>query len=63
MIIGPIIQIIFGLFVWKIVPGWIECGDKKVRDFIILCCNIVGIIFVLFGAINLIRHLMGLLSF
>lgn len=63
MSLSPIIQIIIGLLVWKLVPGWIEYGDRKVREFIKLCCNIVGIIFVLFGTINLIRQLMGVLSF
>lgn len=63
MILGPIIQIIIGLLIWKIVPEWIEYGDKKVREFIKLCCNIVGIIVVLFGAISLIRQLVGLLPF
>lgn len=61
--VGSIIQIFLGLFIWKLVPGWIEYGDKKVREFIQLCCNVVGIVLVVFGAIGLIRYLLGSLPF
>lgn len=57
--IGTIIQIIIGLLVWKVVPGWIEYGNKKLRDFIQLCCNIIGIILVISGCISLIRLLLN----
>lgn len=60
---GSIIQIIIGLLVWKLVPGWIEYGDRKVRDFIQLCCNIIGISLVIFGAIGLIRQLLCMSGF
>lgn len=61
--VGSIIQIILGLFIWKLVPGWIEYGDKKVREFIQLCCNVVGILLVVFGVIGIIRYLLGSLPF
>lgn len=58
---GSILQIIAGLLVWKIVPGWIEYGDKKTRDFINLCCNIIGIVLVIFGVVGLVQHLLRIL--
>ena len=56
--IGSIIQIVLGLLLWKIIPGWIEYGDRKTREFIKLCCNIVGIIILLLGIISLFRPLL-----
>ena len=61
--LGSIIKIIIGLIIWKLIPGWTEYGDRKVREFIQLCCNIIGIIFVIFGVISLFNQFMGLLSF
>lgn len=55
--IGAILKIVFGLFLWKIVPGWIEFGSPKSRSFIQLCLNIVGILIVIAGAISLSRSL------
>lgn len=53
--LGAIVKIILGLFIWKIVPGWIEFGSPKSRSFIQLCLNIVGIIIVIGGIISLLR--------
>lgn len=55
--IGSILQIIFGLFIWKIVPGWIEYGSVGTRNFIKLCCNIIGIIVLISAVITLLRSL------
>ena len=55
----PIIEIIFGLIIWKLVPGWITQGKKKVRDTIKLACNIIGIILVIAGCYSLIMSLVG----
>lgn len=56
--ISTIIQIILGLFIWKVVPGWIEFGERKIREFIQLCCNIIGVVLVIFGIIGLARMLL-----
>lgn len=42
---SAIIEIIIGLVIWKMVPGWITEGNKSARDVIKLACNIIGIIF------------------
>lgn len=55
--IGPIVQIILGILLWKIIPSWIEYGSKKTRETIKLICNIVGIIIVLAGCYSLIKSL------
>ena len=57
---GKILLILLGLLIWKIVPGWIEYGNKKTRESIRLGCNIAGIVLVLIGLFSL---LMSLLKF
>lgn len=57
MIISAIIEILIGLVVWQIVPGWITQGSKNMRDIIKLACNIIGVVIVLVGCISLIRAL------
>lgn len=60
--VSSIVKIVIGLFVWKIIPGWIEYGSKNVRGFIQLCCNVIGVILVVLGVIDLIRQLLSWLS-
>lgn len=55
-----IIEIVFGLIIWKIVPGWITEGNKKIRDVIKLACNIIGIIMVLAGCYSLLMSIIHL---
>ena len=59
MLIKAIIQIIIGLFIWYIVPSWITQGNRSARDFIKLCCNVIGIIITIVGVIN-VRKSLGL---
>lgn len=54
---GAILKIILGLFIWKIVPGWIEFGDGRMRSFIQLCVNIIGIIMVISGGLSFISSM------
>lgn len=55
--VGAIIRIIIGLFIWKIVPGWVEFGSTKAHSFIQLCLNIIGIVIVISGCVSLLRNL------
>ena len=55
--ISAIIEIILGVVVWQLVPGWITEGSKSARDAIKLVCNIIGIILVLAGGYSLIMSL------
>lgn len=50
-----IVEIVIGLCLWMVVPGWITQGKKKTRDTIKLICNIVGVLLVLLGAISLVK--------
>lgn len=56
---SAIIEIIIGLVVWKIIPGWITEGNKSMRDVIKLACNIIGVIIVIAGCYSLIMSLIG----
>lgn len=51
--VSAIIEIVIGLVIWKMVPGWITEGNKSTRDVIKLACNIIGIILLIAGAILL----------
>lgn len=55
--IGGIIKIVIGLFLWKVVPGWIEFGSSSARSFIQLIFNIIGVILVIVGAVNIVMSL------
>jgi hypothetical protein len=55
--VPAIIEIIIGLIVWKMVPGWITEGKKSARDVIKLACNIIGIILVIAGCYSLVMAL------
>ena len=57
--VSSIIEIILGLIIWKIVPGWITEGKKNVRDIIKLACNIIGVIMVIAGCYSLVLALIG----
>ena len=57
--ISAIIEIILGVIVWKMVPGWITQGKKSARDTIKLACSIIGIILVIAGCYSLIMSLVG----
>ena len=57
MMLGSIIEIVLGLLIWKIVPGWITEGSASIRQIIRLGCNIIGIIVMLAGIVSLIRCL------
>ena len=56
---GGIIQIVLGLFLWKVVPGWIEYGSASVCDFIRLLFNIVGVILTIMGVIRVLGNLLS----
>jgi hypothetical protein len=57
--ISAVVEIIIGLIVWKMVPGWITEGNKSARDVIKLACNIIGIILVIAGCYSLVITLIG----
>lgn len=55
--IGSIITILLGLLVWLKVPDWITHGPTKVRQWVQLGCNILGIIITISGSLSLLRIL------
>lgn len=55
--VSAIIEIIIGLVIWKMVPGWITEGSKSIRDIIKLVCNIIGVIMVIAGCYSLVMAL------
>lgn len=57
--VSAIIEIIIGLVIWKMVPGWITEGNKSTRDIIKLACNIIGVILVIAGCYSLIISLIS----
>lgn len=52
-----LIQIVVGLFIWKIMPHWIQSGTRKNKQKIRFYLNIIGAIIVLIGIISIIRIL------
>lgn len=60
--VGKIMLILLGLLIWKIVPGWIEYGNKKTRESIRLGCNIAGIALVIIGLFSLLMSILNLIQ-
>ncbi|MCC8019844.1 MAG: hypothetical protein LIO85_08755 [Rikenellaceae bacterium] len=54
----PIIQIIAGLFLWRIAPGMVKHGTKKKKQQTRFWLNIAGIILLLLGVVNIVRYLL-----
>ena len=57
--VSSLIQIVIGLIVWKLAPGWVQSGSRKSRDFVKLCLNIIGIVIVIFGIVSIIKTLLS----
>lgn len=55
--IGAILKIIVGLILWLVVPNWITYGPLKVRQWLQLICNIIGVLVVLSGGVSLVKVL------
>ena len=58
---GGIFQIIIGLLIWKLMPRWIEYGDRKTRKYLKLGCNIIGVILVVLGIVSILTSLLKLI--
>lgn len=54
--LGPIIEILFGLAIWKLLPSFIQT-TKKNRKKVAFWCNIIGAIIIILGGIHLLTSL------
>lgn len=54
---SSLIEIIVGMLVAFILPGWVKFGDAKGRSFIQLVLNVVGIIIIISGVIHFLNAL------
>ncbi|MCM1034887.1 MAG: hypothetical protein NC038_00050 [Paludibacter sp.] len=50
-----ILLIIIGFILWNFIPGKITAGSKKIRPYIDLGAQILGILLMLTGGINMIK--------
>lgn len=57
--LGPIIEILFGLAIWKLLPSFIHTTKKK-RKKVTFWCNIIGAIIIILGGIHLLTSLFHL---
>ncbi len=55
--ISSIIKILVGLFIWKVAPRLIEFGDKKMKSFVQISLNVIGVIIVIMGVLSLLSWL------
>ena len=58
--VHKIIILALGFVLWKIIPGKITAGSKKARSYIDLGSQILGIILMLTGAVQLVRYFINL---
>lgn len=57
--ISIIINILIGLFIWRLLPNMLKISDSKVKSFAQMACNIIGIIIVIGGAIRLVKFIVN----
>jgi len=57
--LGPIIEILFGLAIWKILPNFIQTTKKKKKKAA-FWCNIIGAVIIILGGIHLLTSLFHL---
>lgn len=55
--IHAIILVIIGYIVWKFIPGKITAGSRKMRSYIDLGAQILGILLMLSGIVKFIKYL------
>ena len=55
--IHAIILVIIGYIVWKFIPGKITVGSRKMRSYIDLGAQILGILLMLSGIVKFIKYL------
>ena len=55
--LGPIIEILFGLAIWKVLPSFIKT-TKKQKKKVALWCNIIGAVIILLGGIHLLTSVL-----
>ena len=51
--LGSIIEILFGLAIWKLLPSFIKTTKKKKKK-VAFWCNIVGAVIIILGCIHLL---------
>lgn len=56
-----IIEIVLGYVMWKYLPGKITAAKPKVRGYIDLGLQIVGIILMILGSISLFKNVVHLI--
>lgn len=54
MFASKIVEIILGVVIWKLLPGWISFNSKESRETVQAICNIVGIALVIIGVVGLL---------
>lgn len=55
-----IILLALGFVLWKYLPGKITAASKKTRSYIDLGFQIVGILMMITGAIQLVKYILNL---
>ncbi len=60
--IGTLIKIIIGLFIWFVLPTILQKGTKSkpIKKFISLTCLIIGLVIIVYGVIGFLE---GILNF
>jgi hypothetical protein len=59
--IGILIQIIIGLFIWFVLPTILQKGTKSkpVKKFISLTCLIIGLVIIIYGVIRILERILN----
>lgn len=54
---GNLINIVIGYIIWRYIPGKITAASKKVRKYVDLGAQVLGIILMLTGIVGLIKFI------
>ena len=58
LIMFPIIEILLGLFIWMALPQLLLQKKKRkpYKRFITVACKVLGIVMIVYGVLNLVKH-------
>lgn len=57
--LGPIIEMLIGLAIWKLLPSFIQTTKKKKKK-VAFWCNVIGAFIIILGGIHLLTSLFHL---
>jgi hypothetical protein len=59
--IGALIKVLLGLFIWLVLPSLIKTKrkNKGIKKFVSVSCLILGLVIMIYGGIDLLKNVLN----